>query len=189
VLSEKQFYPSYKSILRTYKYKSCIQNLTFLMAIPTPTRQAIVRMVCELNKPPKVVSEELGIKVDTVRKIARRFRSDGTVTIQKRGNPSPGKVTSEIAKFVKDKVDEDCTLTLSELKDKVQSHFHATLSPTTIWRILDGFKYTFKRLNMCTERASSEAVAQQRREYAVRLSQLLAYRERFYFVDETGFQV
>ena len=93
-------------------------------SISTELRNSIIRQVCDIGKMPSVVANELGLKPDTVRFIARQFRTCGKREAKQRGGAATSlKITQNIGRFLCELVDNDCTLTLEELKDKSAATF------------------------------------------------------------------
>lgn len=147
-------------------------------------------MICDLGRAPSVVANELNIKVDTVRNIARQYRSTGQIDAKQRGGSNNAtKLNDSMKSFIKNLVDADCTITLEDLRERLQTAWNITVSMSTISKVLLGFHYTFKRLHALPERAITEELQQRRHSYAAYISNILVSKERFFFVDETGFQV
>jgi len=44
------------------------------------------------------------------------------------------------------KIDDDCTLSLRNLQAEISDTFNVDVSPSTIDRAIDGFKYSLKRI-------------------------------------------
>lgn len=110
-------------------------------------RQRIIRLVCDLEKKPSEVARDLNLKVNTVRKIAREYRTLGKVEAKERGGAQSSlKITPVIGAFIKQLVEDDCTLTLDEIKTKVFDNFNTNVSPSTVKRLLL-IKITFSILN------------------------------------------
>jgi len=93
-------------------------------------------MVCEMDRKPSQVAADLNLKVNTVRKIAREFRTLGKRECKERGGAQCSKkITPAAESFIKDLIDKDCTLTLDEIKDKVFEHSQIGVSASTIARL------------------------------------------------------
>jgi hypothetical protein len=74
----------------------------------------------------------------------------------------PKKINPEIAKFLCDKLDEDCTKSLGELVAMVDAEYGVQVSEVTVSRAVRDFHYTVKTVQLRSERVLDEDVASQR---------------------------
>jgi hypothetical protein len=87
-----------------------------------------------------------------------------------------------------DWVDEDCTLTLEQLKRKCLDEYNISLSISTVERELKAFHYTIKRVHRIPNHRNDQSVIQQRFNYAINYNRMMTEREKI-FLDETGIQI
>ena len=52
---------------------------------PNATRASIICLACEFEKTARTIADELNVKVATVRKIVRQFRTSGQINAKRRG--------------------------------------------------------------------------------------------------------
>ena len=154
------------------------------------TRASIICLTCDFKKTARTIADELNVKVKIVLKIVRQFRTSGQINAKRRGGANNAtKLSAEMKSYLVQTVEEDCTVTLAEMKEKCMDRFNVSVSASTISRCLAGFYFTFKRLHSVPVRSLSQQLREETRSYATRISQILVARQRFFFVDETGFQV
>jgi len=124
----------------------------------------------------------------TVSSIKRVYEIENGRTIKKtnRGKRTP--ILSEDQKLiVRQWVDNNCLLTLPQIRREFERQFGQTVSNSTLSRALRAFHYTIKVTSVVAERASSDAVIQARARYAEDYLRNMSRRESMFFVDETGF--
>ena len=159
--------------------------------IPTPTREIIINMCVANGEKPKVAADATGVKVDTVRKILRIYRTEGRIAACPRGGRGSRSplLDDDDASFIRNLIDEDCTLTLEKIKSILELRRRKYASCSTISRCIKGFFYSFKRITHLPQRARDEEVQAQRLEFCQAMTGILEHRENFFYVDEVGFQV
>lgn len=160
-------------------------------AISDEKRSIIIRSVVEHAQTPKAVADVTGVKPDTIRKIVRDYLKDGKRKALPRGGSRPRKKAldeGDVA-FIKEMIDENCAITLEDMRARLFTARNKTVSTSTIGRAIDGFHYTFKRLDLVAERANDPELVAQRVEFANEMRVMLHERARFFFIDETGFQI
>ena len=158
------------------------------------TTDADRERVCHFHnsgKLPKEISEILNIKHTTVLAIVKKYREKGNVAKEKRGNPSKSKVSEEAQEFIKRWLDEDCCLSLKDIKIKLYNECNLLVSTATIQRSIKGFNFSFKRTSRIPERRNCSSTISIRKTYALEyMAHLAAMPEaNIIFIDEVGFSV
>ncbi|KII69998.1 hypothetical protein RF11_02307 [Thelohanellus kitauei] len=90
------------------------------------------------------------------------------------------KLTQEQNDYILDLVDEDCSITLKELKIKLHERFGIQVCITTISKSLGDFLYSFKRVHMIPKRRNGVQTINSR--FDIDESKII-------FMDETGFNI
>ena len=148
---------------------------------PNATRASIISLACDFEKTARTIADELNVKVATVRKIVRQFRSSRQINAKRRGGVNNAtKLSAEMKSYLVQTVKEVCTVTLAEMKEKCMDRFNVSVSASTISRCQAGFYFTFKRLHSVPVRSLSQQLREERRSYAARISQILVARQRFF---------
>lgn len=131
----------------------------------------------------------LSIKVKSARTIIRRYveRQNGN-QVSSHGGARNVRVTNEIREFLNNCIDENCLVTLQELKEKIQMQFNIQLCLATIGKTLDGMLYTVKMVSDVPAQRNSADNKRIRMEYAQWYLQEGQNRTSV-FIDETGFNV
>lgn len=95
----------------------------------------------------------------------------------------------EDRRFIKAKIDEECTRTLDELRTLLELERNKTASLETIRKAIDEFNYSVKRVEVIPQAAETEAIWEKRVAYAQWFLQANYHSGRLIFLDETGFKV
>jgi len=88
-----------------------------------------------------------------------------------------------------DWIDENCQLTLKQTVQKCYEEWNLKLSPSTVDRALRDFHYTVKQITLIPEKRNTIEVISKRYDYAIEYNQMMAEKEKMYFIDETGIQI
>lgn len=137
---------------------------------------------------PKDVSNIYQVNYDTVRSMYRTYKKNGLMEKKTTGRRQPI-LTEEQKERICDWVDEDCSLTLLQLKNKCFEEMNITVSISTIERALKSFHYTIKRVHRIPLSRNSPAVIESRFEYALQYNRMFPNRKKIFFLDETGIQI
>jgi len=154
--------------------------------ISNEIRKLIIEKLDE-GQPPKDVSILFNVNYDTVRSIYRTYKKDGRFEKKKTGHRR-SLLSDQQKEQICDWVDEDCTLTLEQLKRKCLDEFNISLSISTVERALKAFHYTIKRVHRIPNRRNDPSVIQQRFDYAINYNRMMTERKKI-FLDETGIQI
>ena len=89
-----------------------------------------------------------------------------------RGGDLHSKLDSKMKKAVCNWVDNDCLVTLKELKERIQSTYNLSVSISFIDRCLRPFHYTIKRVDSILAARNRESTIEFRFDYATRFCEL-----------------
>ena len=137
------------------------------------------------------ICEMFGLNRFTVYSILRKVRLTGVVEARKRGGTKPKKLSNDVIDSIKRWIDQDCTISLRKMQQKLEQEHNIQASITTITRAIEGFHYSFKRVNRHPERRNAPSNIEERRKYAVEFMSLpREYSERnIIYIDEVGMNV
>ena len=139
--------------------------------ISPEVRERIINLYLE-NYNPAYIACILSQKSGTVAAIIRKFNRTGVVAANARGGDRRSKLDSEIKKAVCDCVDNDCLVTLKELKERIHSTYSLSVSTSCIDRCLRAFHYTIKRVDSIPAARNRESTIESRFDYATRFGML-----------------
>ena len=91
--------------------------------------------------------------------------------------------------FIQAKIDDNCTLTLENLQAQVRDQFGLLVSPSTIDRGIDSFRYSVKRIQKIAIAADTPENEAKRIEVALWFIQKTLEHRELIKVDETGFNL
>jgi transposase len=137
------------------------------------------------------IAQILGINRSTVNGVIKIYQKENRITGKKRGGVQTKKLTEGHQDQIRRWVDEDCSLTLRQLKTRCLDQLQVSVSETTINRCLYAFHYSVKRVHLLPVRRNIEETIEQRAIYADMFLQLLSTTEdrKILFLDEVGFSV
>ena len=160
------------------------------MAVSNEKRALIMHAIDSLGMSVTEASKHYQVSRSTVSSIKQVYYAEDQRTDKKinRGKKEP-KITEEQGNIIRQWIDNNCLLTLSELRRGCLIHFNKDVSQSTLSRLLVSFHYTIKRTSVVVGRASSVDVIQARQLYAAQYLTIMSRREAMYFIDETGFCV
>ena len=146
---------------------------------------------CELGYSNATISENVGVKRQTVASIVKSYLLTGKTECFKRGGDFSSKLDDDKKLLIRSWVDEDATITLKTLRLKLLDECGISVSVSTINRCLKEFHYSLKILTIVPERRNSDNTIEQRFIYAQEFNSKLleAEGDNFVFIDEVGFNV
>lgn len=152
--------------------------------ISTPDRRRLVE-AHDRGDDYVVVANALGIKKDTAYRIIKRRSTESS----KRGGcrQNTVKVTAEVTAAVTQMVDNNCSVTLKQITNKMYDEHNIRLSSTSINRILTGSLYSMKKMQLMPEARNSADNKRKRQVYATWFQGVSD--EDFIFIDESGFDL
>lgn len=137
------------------------------------------------------ISQFMSLKKSTVGSIIKSYLETGTHETKQKGRNQVSKLNEDQQKIIVSWIDDDATISLKALKRKCEEHFSISVSQTTIFKYVKGFKYSLKRIHLLPERRNDEKSITERRIYSLKF---LDYQADFgdaniIFIDECGFNV
>lgn len=123
--------------------------------------------------------------------IVKKFNETGDAKLCKKGGDNRSILKNETINFINSEIDEDPTLTLADLANKVLQNFNVIASVSTIHRCILGFHYTLKNLVMVPAPRNCLRTIEKRYAYAQDFNRKLLEVDdkNFIFVDEVGYSV
>ena len=114
---------------------------------------------------------------------------DGSTQKQQRGGKKLRKMNSLQVDFIKNLFDENCTLTLKQIKESINAEFKKNVSVGTIHKYVSDFGYSFKRVASVAAVSLLDESREVRKAYATWFLKINNSNRHIIFYDETGFQV
>jgi transposase len=133
----------------------------------------------------------MNVKRTTVSKIITRYKETGSVESAKRNVFSPRKLNQAQMNNIKSWIDENCTLSLQQISNRVMEEFLISFPKSTISKIMNEFNYFLKIRNVYQKKRNFAETVEKRFVYAQKFLLLQSrYSENgFIFIDEIGFNV
>lgn len=133
----------------------------------------------------------LKIKRTTALMIIKRYLKTGDFMPDKVGGYKKSILNNEQILYIQEILDENCTVSLKIIQQKIFTRFSLLPSISTISRYISSFYYTLKRLQVVSDRRNDEQSIQARFDYARQFIDMEANNDlsRIIFVDEVGFCV
>jgi len=153
----------------------------------TKLDNSVRELICrkyDSGKPVKVISEELDVKYKTVYSILKIYKDEHRSHTNARNSGRKKSVTPEICRYIKSLIEEDCSITLNNMKSKILEEKGVSLSAPTLHRSIANFEYSFKRVVLIPEARNKESNIQRRFEYARDI--MTRNIDDLVFVDEMG---
>ena len=130
------------------------------------------------------ISDELDIHCSTINNVLRIYKTTMRIESISIRAPKVKKITVEIATFIKNAIDEDVSVTLDVLQNKILTLKNILVSKSTINRAISEFNYSFKRVVLIPERRNSAENIELRYNYSNEY--LLLNEDKIIFLDEMG---
>lgn len=106
------------------------------------------------------IASDLNVHEATVSRIIKKYNQTGSFCRKKTGGDHRSLLNDEQKNYILQKVDENCSLTLKQLADKVFEKFNLKVSRQTIQRTLNEFHYTLKKVSLVpTDRNSPRTIS------------------------------
>lgn len=137
------------------------------------------------------ISSVIRMKRSTVAGIIKLYQNTGRILANVRGGARYTKLNENHKNEIKRWIDEDCTLSLRLIRNKMKDNFNISVSIPTIFRYIDAFHYSLKRISLIPTRRNCRETILARRAYAMRYIGLpVAFSQsEIIFIDEVGFKV
>lgn len=138
----------------------------------------------------KSISNFFGIPRTTIDSVIKIYNSTFRIF---RGNSggSKKKISDDVGCEIRSWIDQDCAISLKEIKARCMLTFNLNVSIATLHRYVQGFNYSFKRISLLPAQRNSDPNIEKRREYAEEFYHLLSTidNNKFIFIDEVGFNI
>ena len=152
--------------------------------VPSPVRSLILKKFSDGLRI-KFISESLQLNYETVRTVIKRYKRFGEQALphgHRKLKLSPIHISS-----LKQWIEEDCQMTLSNLADKLEQEFNVKVCKQTINNYLTGLNFSVKRISPIPMRRNCESTIRIRKEYAVKFMNLKPHQ--VLFIDQCGVAV
>lgn len=133
------------------------------------------------------ISDFLDVNKSTARKIYGIYKKTGRIKCKNTSRNSV-KMTQNDERLLYELIEEDCTITLDKLCQKLQRLTGRLFSKSCIHNHIIGFNYSFKRAVMHAHVADTESAWKKCREFASTILHQSEMKKYIIFFDEAGFQ-
>jgi transposase len=99
------------------------------------------------------------------------------------------RLSEEHINFVRGLIDEDCSITLAEIKIQLEAVCDLNVGTSTIAVAIKEFSYTLKRVRTPSVAANTPANEESRLAYSHWLMEMNVHQRNLFFVDESGFNI
>ncbi|KAG0426065.1 hypothetical protein DMUE_5992, partial [Dictyocoela muelleri] len=137
------------------------------------------------------LSSIFGFKRTTIYSIIKKYKNHEPIEKKQRGGQRRKSLSEQDKGAIRGWIDENCALTLKEIKSKIELERGVVVSQSTINRCISGFNYSMKRINIMPIKRNNMEVISLRAQYANRFMELLSTIDdsKIFFIDEVGFNV
>ena len=132
----------------------------------------------------------LNIPVRTGQRIYQKYRLNGELIPNlQRGGYKKQILSNEQIEIMRSWIDDDPTLTLASLKEKILFEMGQNISISTVNNYIRAFHYTFKRVAKIANAADIPRLWEDRINYCQWYRDQKVLGKNFIYLDEVGFQV
>ena len=124
-----------------------------------------------------------------IKRIMSKYNATGETDKGKHGGHKPKLITEEHCAFLRELMEEDCTITLEYMQEQLEAVDDLRVGLTTIHNRIVGFHYSFKVVKKHCFAAITDAMKEQRRVYSRWLINAVMEGRNLVFLDEVGFTV
>jgi transposase len=158
--------------------------------LSTEIRKMIIRAY-DSGVPNVKIAEMMRCNRATVLRVITAYKEDGRVGAKPRGGNRPKKATPQIQEKIRELIDENNSITLQAIRERLRSEDGVVLSCPTINRTISDFNYSLKVLSPVPALRNDPETIAMRYEYAIQFLSLLPSMdgENFFFLDELGFNI
>jgi len=136
-----------------------------------------------------IASKTFNVNYNTICWIYRKYCLEGITQTKPKGGNNPAKMHDTEILFMKKLLEENCTLSLRNIKKAVYEEFHINVSIATIHKFIDNFGFSLKRVSLVAAVSISDDMRERRLRYAAWFLKIHNSQKNILFYDETGFQV
>jgi transposase len=112
------------------------------------------------------IATDIELKYSTVQSIIRKFKKTGVIESEKNKCGRKKKIGPNEETIIRSEISNDCSITLENIKNKINLVTGNEISIPTIHRSLRDFEYSFKRVQLIPERRNSMSNIEARFIYA-----------------------
>lgn len=131
------------------------------------------------------LAQSLGIKYKT----AYHWMRSGKETTNRRGGFKPKSLTEDQIGRIIEWIEEDGSLSLKQVKEKVFREFHESVCISTIGNYLEGQLFTLKQVHHQSVNMNTNENKQKRAEYVRLLNNYIQLGKQIVWIDETNFNL
>lgn len=159
--------------------------------IITPEMRQIIINHSESGLNDASIGQMLSLPRTTVATITKRYFRTGEKINKSRGGDRRSKLSTEHKEFLNSTIDNDPTMTLKCLVQKLQDEFQLTVGKSTVHRCIEAFHYTLKNVVPVPEVRNCQTTITKRLDYSTNFNKKVLEVEdkNLIFVDEVGFCV
>ncbi|KAG0441551.1 Paired box protein Pax-2-A [Dictyocoela muelleri] len=137
------------------------------------------------------IARRLDINKSTVSRIIKRFVETGEISALVKGGNRRQKLTDIHNDAIREYLNENETLSLKEIQNKIKNQFNIRVDKSKINRSISNFYYSLKRLTLVPIRRNIQVNIDKRYEYVQRFLNIISENDgnNLIFIDEVGFQL
>ncbi|KAI5151651.1 hypothetical protein ENBRE01_2287 [Enteropsectra breve] len=158
--------------------------------ISNENRQRIIKAYLHGHTTAEIASF-LGFKRTSVYSIIKNYKDNKGIERGVKRGVRRKILTNEQEQLIKSWIDDNCSLTLSQIKNRCENDLGIIVSKSTIDRCIGSFNYILKRVSAIPVRKNDVDTISIRAEYVSKFMQLLASNEesKIFFIDEARFNL
>lgn len=130
------------------------------------------------------IALELHFKYTTIQSILRKYKTKGEINSSKKNCGRKKKISEDERIIIRDLIEEDCSVTLKKIQEKVFDVASKTVSVSLIHREITNFEFSFKRVQLIPERRNEMSNIETRFSFARQIMTLEV--EKLIYIDEFG---
>lgn len=131
------------------------------------------------------LASNLGINLKT----AYHWVRSGTDEMLPKGGKKPKILSDEQVDLMVSWVEEDCSISLKDIQNKIMSNFGKSISVATVGNYLEGRMFTTKQVHVEPVTMNAEVNKAKRAEYVQALNQYIQEGKQVVWMDETNFNL
>ncbi|ETO66080.1 hypothetical protein F444_16667, partial [Phytophthora nicotianae P1976] len=153
--------------------------------------RARVLAAAEVGDNWRQVAAHNGVVIETARGWVRRAKrlGDFTPAPDKRGGAHNRKLKPAQVAFLEESLEENCYLTLEQMKEMLLDRFNINVAAETVRANLDALCYTVKKVHRDNNYRNTPTNKFKRQQFAVKLLQYMAADKKILYLDETNFNL
>ena len=138
------------------------------------------------------IARSLGLPYGTVANWCRKIDMGKDILLDLRGGARNIKITQAISDFIVESIDDECWVTIADLKRKIVERFSVDVGRSTLSHyVLHKLGYSYKVIKCVFEKRNTDAVKDDRIEFVEWLMMQDEYEvnNHFVWIDESGCQI